>query len=32
MGEDLDDLGIEELRGLEQKMTAAVTNVRERKV
>ncbi|KAJ4714275.1 MADS-box transcription factor [Melia azedarach] len=31
MGEDLDDLGIEELRGLEQKMTAAVTNVRERK-
>lgn len=32
MGEDLGDLSIEELRGLEQKMDASLGLVRERKV
>lgn len=32
MGEDLDDLTIEELRGLEQNMSSSAATVRERKV
>lgn len=32
MGEDLGDLSIEDLRGLEQKMDASLGLVRERKV